>query len=72
MILTTPIISKPLWVRSKEQRDQFENIIGKFRVVESAKDEVEAFTKREGKDDGNFMILVKKAGDDAKDIKRCL
>ena len=72
MILTTPIISKPLWVRSKEQRDQFKNIIGKFRVVESAKDEVEAFTKREEEDDGNFMILVKKAGDDAKDIKRCL
>ena len=44
----------------------------KFRAVERAKDEVKAFTKREEEDDSKFMILFKKAGDDANDIERRL
>ena len=57
VISTTPVISKPLWVKTKEQRDQFRKIKGKFCALEDAQDEVEAFTGREEEDDGNFMML---------------
>ena len=55
---------------NKGSERSVQKIIGKFRAVESAKDEVEAFTKREEKDDGNFMMLYKKSGDDVKDKRR--
>ena len=66
------MVSKPIWIQTSKQQEQFEELKEKFQLIKDSEDEVERFKTWHEEDDSNFIIYFKGAENDATEIKRRL
>ena len=71
-VLSAPMVSKPIWIQTSKQQEQFEELKEKFQLIKDSEDEVERFKTWHEEDDSNFIIYFKGAENDATEIKRRL